>query len=156
MSRLLKGNREAFARSQAAMENRPEAEAVRLLDEKIDEQMSINCAARLDKADTIEKQIELLGWSDQQRKALAHIKDHAYRPYEPESVARDKAARQTLDANVVALIDVSIYERDAVWMLAVNHRSMQSHPKYKTNMRPNGAMWHNTARRIAKRTRMAS
>jgi hypothetical protein len=116
-----------FQNEALLFENRTEAETVRLLDEKTQEQMGANF--RLAPKATNEEIMSAVKCHEEQRSLLGHLKDNAYFPYYCKSdCARCTKAKNTLNPNVLALIDTEVWKRDAAWMLSIRHKSMRDHP----------------------------
>ena len=128
--------RQDFQNEALLFENRPEAETVRLLDEKIQEQFGANF--RLAPKATNEETMSAVKFGvwlscyEEQRSLLGHLKDNAYFPYYcKRDCARCTKAKNTLHPNVLALIDTEVWKRDAAWMLSIRHKSMKDHPNFK-------------------------
>lgn len=122
--------RQDFQNEALLFENRPEAETVRLLDEKTQEQFGANF--RLAPKATNEEIMSAVTDHEEQRSLLGHLKDNAYFPYYcKRDCARCTKAKNTLHPNVLALIDTEVWKRDAAWMLSIRHKSMKDHPNFK-------------------------
>jgi len=122
--------RQQFKNEQEKWNKRPEAEAVRLLEEKTQEQMVANFS--LAPKVTSNEIIAAVKCHEEQRSLLGHLKDNAYYPYYCKSECeRCTKAKNTLHPNVLALIDVEVWKRDAAWMLSTKNKSMKDHPSFK-------------------------